>query len=269
MTKILRRYALAFLASLAVCMPAAATTTGDDYSDIWWAGQAESGWGVNFIQQGATIFATLFVYGTDNTPRWYAATMQLQSPGAYSGQVFATTGPYFGAGSFSASAVNRVAVGNMSVSFNTPYAGALQYSVNGVVVNKSIIREGFASTNLAGHYLGGLIANGTNCSGTTNGPILINDEVTVTQTGQQLGVVLKFFAAGTGDVAQCTFNGTLTVQGRVGNVANGTWSCTTGNQGSFTLDMVDANQNGFTSRFNGSDQFCTYNGFFGGLRDVI
>jgi hypothetical protein len=71
----------------------------------------------------------------------------------------------------------------------------------------------------------------------------------------------------------CTFNGTLSIQGRVGNVSNGTWNCAVGgspsNAGNFTLDMVDANQNGFNSRFTGSDQFCTYNGFFGGVKDVL
>ena len=159
------------------------------------------------------------------------------------------------------------------MNFSSPYAGTMQYTVNGVAVTKSIIREGFTNNNLAGHYLGGLTALGTNCHNTTNGPILINDELTVTQSGQQLNVVVNFYAAGSGTLSQCTFNGTLTLQGRVGNVSNGTWNCTSGgspaNVGSFTLDMVDGNQNGFNARFNGSDQFCTYNGYFGGLRDVL
>jgi hypothetical protein len=269
MTRILIRYAAAILASLAVCLPAAATTSGDDYTDQWWAGQQESGWGVNFIQQGSTIFATLFVYGTDNTPRWYVATMLQQSAGNYSGQMFSTTGPYFGAGSFNASSVGVTTVGNMSANFSSPYAGTLQYTVNGIAVTKAIIRQGFSNNNLAGHYLGGLTANGVNCQSTTNGPILIFDTLNVAQSGQSLSMGVTFFAAGSGALSQCTFNGTLTLQGRVGNVTNGTWSCTTGNHGSFTLDMVDANQNGFNARFNGSDQFCTYNGFFGGLKDVL
>ena len=272
MTRILKQYAVAILASLAVCLPAAATTTGDDYSDIWWAGQQESGWGVNFIQQAGTIFATLFVYGTDNTPRWYAATMLRQGAGVYSGQMSATTGPYFGAGSFNPSNVTVTAVGNMSVNFSSPYAGTLQYTVNGTQVTKSIIRQGFANNNLAGNYFGGLNANGTNCQqGVVNGPILILDTLNVAQSGQSLSMVVTFYSAslGVSTQQQCTFNGTLTTQGRVGNVANGTWNCTTGNHGSYTLDMVDASQNGFNARFNGSDQYCTYNGFFGGLKDSL
>jgi hypothetical protein len=274
MTKTIKRYAAAFLASLAVCLPAAATTTGDDYTDIWWGGPAESGWGVSFNQQGGTILALLFVYGTDNTPRWFSATMYQSAAGAYSGQMYATTGPYFGAASFNTNNVTVTNVGTMSANFSSPYAGTLQYTVNGVAVTKSIVREGFTNNNLAGHYLGGVTALGTNChNGTTNGAFLVNDELTVTQSGQQLNMVVNFYAAGSGALSQCTFNGTLTLQGRVGNVSNGTWNCTSGgspaNVGSFTLDMVDGNQNGFNARFNGSDQFCTYNGYFGGLRDVL
>ncbi len=274
MTNLLKRYAVAFLAAFALSLPAAATTVGDDYTDQWWSGSSESGWGVNFIQQGATIFATLFVYGTDNTPRWYVGIMPQSAAGAFTGQMYSTTGPYFGAGTFNSANVITTPVGNMSVNFSSPYAGALVYTVNGVQVNKSIIRQGFASNNLTGHYLGGLTANGTNChNNVTNGPILIFDTLSVTQSGQQLSMQVNFFASGSGLASQCTFNGTLNIQGRVGNVNNGTWSCTVGgsagNQGTFSLDMVDGSQNGFNARFNGSDQFCTYNGFFGGVKDVI
>jgi hypothetical protein len=41
-------------ASLMQALPAQA----DDYTDIWWAGSAEDGWGVNFIQSQDFIFAT-------------------------------------------------------------------------------------------------------------------------------------------------------------------------------------------------------------------
>jgi hypothetical protein len=43
-------------------------------SDIWWVPE-ESGWGLNLIHQGNTLFGTLFVYGSDGTPRWYSASV--------------------------------------------------------------------------------------------------------------------------------------------------------------------------------------------------
>jgi hypothetical protein len=265
-----KRHLLALFASLAVSLPAAATTIAVDYTDMWW-NPAESGWGVNITQQGDTIFATLFVYGPDNTPRWYTGTLRPSGSIAYTGPMYVTTGTYFGSQSFTGGPASQV--GNMTFNFATPYSGTLQYTVNGVIVNKSVQRQTFANNNLTGKYLGGLTAQGTNCRNTTNGPILIHDNLTITQTGQQLSMVVDFFQSGTGNTARCTFNGTLTTQGRVGNVSNGTWNCifggAAGNTGTFQLDMVDASQNGLNARFTGSDQFCTYNGFFGGIRDVL
>jgi hypothetical protein len=271
MINILKRYAVAFLATFAVSFSASATTVSPDYTDQWWAGSQENGWGVNFIQQGDVIFATLFVYGTDNTARWYVATMR-PSGAAFSGPLSQTTGPYFGNPTYNPATVGVTTAGAMTVAFANQYSGTLTYSVGGVSVTKSIIRQTFAEQNIAGNYLGGLTAQGTNCRNTTNGPILIFDTLVVSQTGRNLSMLVKFTST-TGQASQCTFGGTLSAQGRVGQVANGTWNCTfggsPGNVGNFTLDMLDASQQGFTSRFNGTDQFCSYSGFFGGVKDVL
>ena len=265
----LKRCAVALLSTLAVSFSASATTVSPDYTDQWW-NPSESGWGVNFIQQNDVIFATLFVYGTDSTPRWYVATMR-PSGQAFSGPLSATTGPYFGAGTFNPAAVGVSTAGAMTVAFANQYSGTLTYSVNGVNVTKSIVRQSFADQNIAGHYLGGLTAQGTNCRNSPNGPILIFDTLSVTQTGRNVSMLVQFTAS-TNTSAQCTFAGTLTTQGRVAQISNGSWNCTfggsPGNVGAFTLDMLDASQNGFSAKFNGSDQFCSYSGFFGGVRDV-
>jgi hypothetical protein len=269
MIKTLKRYAVAFLATLAVSLSASATTVSADYTDQWW-NASESGWGVNFIQQNDVIFATLFVYGTDNTARWFVATMR-PSGAAFSGPLSQTTGPYFGNATFNPATVGVTTVGSMTVAFANQYSGTLTYSVNGVNVTKSIVRQTFAEQNIAGHYLGGLTAQGTNCRNSPNGPILIFDTLTATQSGRNLSMLVQFTSAN-GTAAQCTFAGTLTAQGRVAQVPNGTWNCTfggsPGNVGTFTLDMLDASQQGFTSRFTGSDQFCNYAGFFGGVKDI-
>jgi hypothetical protein len=270
MINTLKRHAVALLASLAVSLPAAATTSGVDYTDMWW-NSAENGWGVNVTQQGDVIFATMFVYAQDSSPHWFTGTLRPSGSTSYTGPLYQTTGSYYGNISFSGGPA--VQVGNMTFNFATPYSGTLQYTANGVTVTKAVTRQTFANNNLQGNYLGGLTAQGTGCRNSPNGPILIHDTLTVTQTGQQLSMRVNFFQSGTGTNSQCIFSGTLTTQGRVGNVTNGTWSCTfgtsPGNQGTFTLDMVDASQNGFNARFSGSDQFCSYNGYFGGIRDVL
>jgi hypothetical protein len=271
MTRLLKRYAVAFLAFFAASFSASAVTTGPDYTDQWW-NASESGWGVNFSQQDDTIFATLFVYGADNTPRWFVATLR-PSGGAFSGPLYSTTGPYFGAGSFNPASVAATQQGAMTVAFANAYSGTLIYSVGSVNVTKSIVRQSFDEQNIAGKYLGGLTAQGTNCrSPTTNGPILIFDLLTVTQSGRNVSMLVEFTST-SGAASSCTYAGTLTTQGRLAQIANGTWNCiyggSPGNVGTFVMDQVDASVQGFTSRFTGSDQFCSYNGFFGGVKDVI
>jgi hypothetical protein len=263
MTHILRRFAAALLASLAVALPASATSFSTDYTDLWF-NPAESGWGVNVIQQGNTMFATLFVYGPDQTPRWYVAPAIIgNSQTNFTGPLYRTTGPYFGAAWTGVGPA--ITVGSMTFNFNTPTTATLTYSVDGVNVAKSIQRQTFTANNLGGTFLGGLTANASGCSTTA---ILAFDHFTASHSSaNQVSIPVQFFA-GNGQAATCTFNGAYTQAGKMGNVA-GNWSCTTGNAGSFTISQIDVTQTGWSGRFNGNDQFCGYSGFFGGVKDIL
>src|SRR4051812_15611783 len=106
-----RRCAAGFLVALGFSLPASAASTGVDFTDLWF-NPAESGWGLNLIQQNNVIFATLFVYGADNSARWFVAS-NLQGGGtAFTGQLFQTTGPAFSA-AFNPAAVTTTPVGTM------------------------------------------------------------------------------------------------------------------------------------------------------------
>jgi hypothetical protein len=273
MTKNLRRLAAVLLLAVAA-MPAGASTYSADYTDLWY-NPNESGWGVNLIQQSHSIFASLFVYGTDTSPRWYTASDLEPSPAGsttrFSGTLYLSTGPYFGATSFDPNAVNRTAVGTMTISFDTPTTATLQYTVNGAPVTKSMVRYAFQNENLSGNYLGGLTAIGASCTqASLAGPILIFRNFSVQQNGAQVAMNVSF-TSNQGQESQCGFSGGYTQAGRQGTI-QGSWSCNingqAANAGSFTLSSIDATVNGFTGRFHGNDQFCTYDGQFGGVRDV-
>src|SRR5438477_11100290 len=119
-----RRQAMALLFFLAAAFPAAATTSSTDFTDLWW-NPSENGWGVNVIHQGDTFFATLFVYGTDGTARWFVASNLTGSGTIFSGTLYQTAGPYFGAGTFNPAGVGVTPVGAMTFSFSGPYNGTL------------------------------------------------------------------------------------------------------------------------------------------------
>ena len=84
----LRRLLLILLFSCAA--PAAAV----DYSDIWFI-PAESGWGVNFIQNDLVIYATLFVYAENGAPTWYGGILNEDAAGKFQWQPVQRDGSFF------------------------------------------------------------------------------------------------------------------------------------------------------------------------------
>ena len=70
-----RRAACVLLAAVSFsASPAYSTAFTTDQSDLWYI-LAESGWGMQLVQRGSVIFATLFVYGPSGAPTWYVASM--------------------------------------------------------------------------------------------------------------------------------------------------------------------------------------------------
>jgi hypothetical protein len=126
---------------------------------------------------------------------------------------------------------------------------------------------------VSGNYLGGITANGTSCTGSTNGPILIFGNLRINQTGNTALSMRIDFVANSGVNSFCTMSGTMSQAGKLGALGGGAWACTfgntPGNQGTFSLTAIDVTNNGITANFSGQDQFCTYSGRFGGLRDVL
>jgi hypothetical protein len=266
MTYNFRRFAAALAASMAFAMPASATSFSTDYTDLWF-NPAESGWGVNLIQQGNTLFATLFVYGPDQTARWYVASGLVgSSTTTFTGPLFRTTGPYFGAPWTGGGPATNV--GSMSFVFNTPTTGTLTYVVDGVNVQKSIQRQTFVANNIGGAFLGGLTAQSSACSSGQNNPILIFNQFTVSHNAaNQISMPCSSSPATARPPPAPSPAPTGRTASRATSSAPG--AAPPGNAGAFNITQIDVTIHGWTGRFSGNDQFCTYNGNFGGVRDVI
>ena len=116
-----------------------------NYQDLWWAAPAavESGWGLNLVQQGATIFATWFTYDHDGTPLWLSMTAPATGAGTFAGTLYRSTGPAFDAVPFDPARVTLTAVGTGSLRFTNGNAGTFSYTVNGVAGSKAITRQVF------------------------------------------------------------------------------------------------------------------------------
>jgi len=258
-------------AATALAFPAAAATQSTDFTDLWYNAPAESqsGWGVNVIQQHNTLFVTLFVFGSDNTPRWYVASNVVSTgTNTFSGQLFSVgTGTWFGAPWTGISGVQQV--GGITFTFGTATTGTMVYSVDNVQVTKSIVRQTWAGENLTGNYIGGLVGTGNNCG--VNG-VIVHGELTV-QHGASLTMRTDFTNAN-GHPGTCNYAGSYSQVGSMGQINGGSYNCTINNQanvvvGTFSISEIKVTRNGFNGRISGSDNVCTYTGFFGGIRDVL
>src|SRR2546423_1535665 len=100
-----RRAACILLAAVSfLAYPAYSTSFTTDQIDLYYIPN-ESGWGIQLVQRGSVIFATIFIYGPSNTPTWYVATLQFAGNLTWTGDLFATTGPYFGTVPFNSATV--------------------------------------------------------------------------------------------------------------------------------------------------------------------
>src|SRR6185437_13824248 len=145
--------ALAIVGSLFVPL-VRATSFSTDQSDLYYIG-AESGWGMQLVQRGSVIFATLFVYGPNGAPTWYVATMHpTGAPFQWSGDLYSTTGPWFGTVPFNPANVTPTLVGTMTWTAQTVETGNVSYTVNGVAVSKNVVRHTLVFDDLNGHYVG-------------------------------------------------------------------------------------------------------------------
>ena len=129
------------------CQPWDGSHTGrGSMQDLWW-NSAESGWGINFAQQGDTIFATLFTYDANHHPMWYVMSGgRRQSDGSFKGELYRTSGPPFNAAPFAPIAPGQIVkIGDMQLQFADGESGTLTYSVDGATVVKPITRQVFST----------------------------------------------------------------------------------------------------------------------------
>lgn len=251
-----------FLATLMPAHANAANTWGTDFSDLWWNSR-ESGWGANIAHQGGVIFMTLFVYGEDQRARWYVApalNFLNGTSGTFSGTLHETAGPYLGGGTFNPAEVGIRTAGTATLRFDTAQVGSLTYSVDGVVVEKTIERQTFRENNLTGTYLGAEIGSSAGCAA-GSGAFENKAALTINHSGDNVSILSTL-----SDTLSCTYAGIYAQSGRMGQI-QGTVSCTNGAHGAFSALEVEAGYLGFLAGYiidYGSG--CIETGRIGGMK---
>jgi alpha-tubulin suppressor-like RCC1 family protein len=119
----------------------------DNVTGLWW-NSAESGWGMNFNQQGGLLFGTLFTYDLSGKPLWLVMSNGVREANSstFTGDLYQTTGPAFNISPFTPiGPPNITKTGTMSAAFLNKGTATLSYSVNGISVTKLIQPQVFGS----------------------------------------------------------------------------------------------------------------------------
>lgn len=248
---------------IALASPAQAAS-GYDMTDAWWV-PAESGWGLQLVQQRDTVFATLYVYGNDGAPRWYSGTLaftgltpQQRTPN-YAGDLYETTGTWFGAAQFAPPAYRRV--GTIAVTAQSMTHATLDYAVDGAAVRKAIERMTFVLDAYAGQYAGAFAISRTRCDDPAqDGTRVLAGTYAVTQDGASMGVIADW----PGNT--CSFAGPYVQHGRLGSVS-AQYTCSDGERGTLVFEEMNIQRFGWTGRLFGLDnRGCHLEGRFGAAR---
>lgn len=114
------------------------------YQGAWWAGAAENGWGLSFIQHGNTLAAGWYYFNAQGQPTWAivpGCTWNATNT-ACTGNVTASTGSWLG--NYTGIQTQNV-IGTVTFSFSSPSAGTMSWNIGGVPGTKAISKLNYAS----------------------------------------------------------------------------------------------------------------------------
>jgi hypothetical protein len=118
------------------------------FQDLWWGSPAggESGWGVNIVHQGDTLFATWFTYGLDGQGTWLVMSDLRRTAGdTFTGKIHRTRGNPFDSVPWNPRSVVASEAGTATFTFRDRSNGTFAYTLDGVSQTKAITRQLFGS----------------------------------------------------------------------------------------------------------------------------
>jgi len=115
-----------------------------DYSDLWWGGASQDGWGVTLNQHYDTLVAIWYTYGQDGKPVFYFMPDGTWTGSTtLSGPIYATTGTPFGL-PYNAAQFGIGVVGNGTFLFSDASHASFTYTINGITTQtKALVRQPF------------------------------------------------------------------------------------------------------------------------------
>lgn len=114
-----------------------------NYTDTWWGGASEGGWGAVLFQQQAVMAGAWYTYNNQGQAVWYLINGGWTSATTYQGNLTRATGSPMIGTFYNAAAYSPVPAGTITLNFSDASNASMTYSVDGVTQTKPISRLQF------------------------------------------------------------------------------------------------------------------------------
>jgi hypothetical protein len=197
----------------------------------------------------------MYVYDNGGKPTWSTATLRPAGAG-WSGDLYLTTGPWYGTSGFDPQSVTVRKAGTMTWTSADASNGTITYSIDGVPVGKNVVRQYLDTDDYSGKY-SGMLSWKNSCTDVHENYV----EVVVTQVAQNVSV--NWDNQTTHD--SCSFAGAATQEGQFGKIS-GTFECgPVHDDGTFKFSEMRVTPYSLTGRYSSRDEDtgCTSTGYLG------
>ncbi|HEV8501163.1 MAG TPA: hypothetical protein VGR63_06270 [Casimicrobiaceae bacterium] len=212
---------------LVTAMVAAPAFADTDFTDAWWAGTAQNGWGLAFTQNDSAIYTQFFHYDANHNPTWFGGTIYRQASGHYNGAMYIVSGDYYGHMPYDPTLFHATAVGSIDFFPTDASHGQLSYTLNGVTVLTQIQRLTLVNIPLAGSYIGYVVQTlSAACFGSGGAQTnYVAAQIVVTESGAPGNVGIDLRSTISPFDSLCSMNGPATQWGRTFDIPSAAYQC--------------------------------------------
>jgi hypothetical protein len=240
----------------------AAASGPEDYTDMWWAGKSEDGWGVSITQHRTQQFAVLYVYDDFGKPTFYVMSGGIWNATntAITGSLYLPTSSPFSSydpAQFRPGGAANGPVGMVTITYTSASAATLTYTINGVSGTKQIVRQPFGGDDgqpklqVGDMWWGGASQDGWGINIAQQGRVIFPVWYTYNATGNPV-----FFTVPGGSWSGNTFSGDVysTTSSKWLGVGYVVGSFTAAKVGTMSITFADQNNGLMTYSVNGVTQ---------------
>ena len=117
-----------------------------NYSDLWWGGAAQNGWGLSVTQHGSAVFAVWYTYDVEGHPTWFVMPASSNTaPNVVTGTLYRTHGSAWLGATYDPSRLAVTEAGSLTFTFADSGGATMRYSVDGNQGSVDLARQPFGN----------------------------------------------------------------------------------------------------------------------------